>query len=284
MTIGEALEYIRQALLSMDISDTPSLDAQEILEKATGLHRPLLLSHPDKKLSEPEKQNILEMTERLIKHEPLPYILGEWDFFGNSFIVTADVLIPRPETEMLVEKAIRWLGENSDITNAADIGTGSGCIALSILKSMQNREIYFTSVDLSYHALLIAKKNSSRMGFEKRNLLVQGDLSNPLGGFFGLVCANLPYIPTQRCKELDVAKTEPILALDGGSDGFEQYRKLFNDIQNKLLPKAMILCEIEYSQKNLALKTAKAFFPSAKIEVEDDYSGMPRILSIETQE
>lgn len=281
MTIGEALEFIRQTLLSKDISETPSLDAQEILEKATGLHRPVLLSHPDKKLSDLEIQNVVEMTERLMMHEPLPYILGEWGFFGNSFVVTPDVLIPRPETEMLVEKAIRWLKENSEVKNAADIGTGSGCIALSILKSMQNREIYFTSVDISYDALLVAKKNSFQMGFEKQNFLVQGDLSSPFGGLFGLICANLPYIPSQRCKELDVAKTEPILALDGGYDGFELYRKLFRDIQNKLLPKAMILCEIEYSQKNLALKTAKSFFPCAKIEVEDDYCGMPRILSIE---
>lgn len=284
MTIGEALEYIRLMLLSGDISETPSLDAQEILEKATGLHRPVLLTHPDKNLSEIEKQNILKMTERLMQHEPLPYILGEWGFFGNSFIVTSDVLIPRPETEMLVEKAIQWLKQNAKVRYAVDIGTGSGCIALSILKSLQDQEIYFYSTDISFDALLVARKNTIRMGFDRQNLLLQGDLASPVKGPLGLVCANLPYIPSERCKILNVAKTEPILALDGGRDGFEHYRKLFKDIQNKLLPKAIILCEIEYSQKNIALKAANSYFPKAQISVDNDYYGMPRILSIQIQE
>lgn len=279
-TIGEALEFVRQQLKSHAISDSPSLDAQAVLEKVTGLHRPALLSHPDRELSGIETETIHDLTKRLLNEEPLAYILGEWEFFGNPFIVTPDVLIPRPETELLVEEAIRWLGANPAVINAADIGTGSGCIAFSILNAFPDRVFSFTAVDISFSALRVAKLNAELLGLKDRIRLIQSNLSYPLAGPLDLICANLPYIPSKRCKELDVAKSEPLIALDGGFDGFDYYRQLFSDFRSKLSSRSLILCEIEYSQKNLASITAKTFFPDAEILVKEDLSGMPRLLSI----
>ncbi|MHC1771843.1 MAG: peptide chain release factor N(5)-glutamine methyltransferase [Flexilinea sp.] len=284
LTVGEALDLVRQQLKSHAVSDSPSLDAQAVLEKVTGMHRPALLSHSDRELSDDETTTVLDLTNRLLNDEPLPYILGKWEFFGNPFIVTPDVLIPRPETELLVDEAIRWIGENPAVISVTDIGTGSGCIALSILNAYPDSVFNFFAVDISLPALRIAKSNAKLLKLGNRIRFIQSNLSYPLAGPIELVCANLPYIPSKRCKELDVAKTEPIIALDGGFDGFEYYRQLFFDLQSKLALRSLVLCEIEYSQKNIALTAAKAFFPEAEIMVKEDLSGMPRLLSIRNQE
>lgn len=280
MKIDEALEWIRQQLKQHHQSDSPSLDAQIILEKITGLHRPVLLSHPERDLSAAEAASVRELTGRLLTGEPLPYVLGEWPFFGHSFRVTPDVLIPRPETELLVEAAVDWLKEHPEVRTGADIGTGSGCIALSILAAFPERKLDFAGVDRSFPALRIAAENAARFGLSGRIRWVHGDLSMPLRAPLRLICANLPYIPSQRCLELDVSKTEPQIALDGGTDGFDLYRALFVDLQQKMAPDGLILCEIEYSQKKVALETAKTFFPKAGVIVREDLSGLPRILSI----
>ncbi len=281
MTIGEALEWARLELKRHDVSDLPSLDAQLLLEQVTGLHRSAILTHPERDLSGDETESLQALVTRLLAGEPLPYVLGEWSFFGLSFLVTPQVLIPRPETEMLVETAIDWLKANPQVKCGADIGTGSGCIALSILSAFPDRDLYFSATDRSLPALRVARQNAQRLSLTGRVHCIQGNLSEPLQGPLSLVCANLPYIPSQRCRELDVAKNEPLLALDGGQDGFELYRALFTDLQSKIAAGGLILCEIEYSQRKIALETAQAFFPYAGITVRDDLSGMPRLLSIQ---
>lgn len=277
MDLGQALRHYTSIL--REAVEEPALESRVIIQKATGLRRPVLLSHPERELSGTEQGAIEAMAARRLRGEPLPYILGEWEFFGHSFIVNQSVLIPRPETEMLVEEALTWLKQGHFPAMAFDIGTGSGCIAISLL--LERPDLMVTAVDIRRDTLRTAVKNAERHGCADRFLPVRADLFTCFDTAPGLICANLPYIPTETCADLPAAVHEPMTALDGGPDGFDLYRLLFQQIRNKINKEALILCEIEYRQKDLAYKTAKEFFPERKAEVLPDLAGQPRLLRIE---
>ena len=280
ISIGELMESTRLQLLNSGYSDSPSLEAQWIFEKATGFHRPEILAHPERIPTADQRKQIAEMTSAVIAGEPLPYVLGEWSFFGNSFFVTPDVLIPRPETEMIVENAIQWLEMHPRVTNFADIGTGSGCIAISIAKYFSNRQLTTIAADRSLAAMRIAQMNISKFQLSGQILPVQADLTLAFAAPLHLVCANLPYIPSARCANLEVALHEPIQALDGGADGFDYYRLMLTDLSNKMADEFLIVCEIDFTQKNISMSCAQHFFPKAQITIRDDYAGLSRILEI----
>ena len=280
ISIGELLESTRLQLLNSGYSDSPSLEAQWIFEKATGLHRPEIFAHPERIPTVEQRKQIAEMTSAVISGEPLPYVLGEWSFFGNSFFVTPDVLIPRPETEMIVEKAIQWLEMHPFVTNFADIGTGSGCIAISIARYFSNRPLTAIAADRSLAALNIAQMNIDKFQLSGQILPVQADLTQAFAAPLHLVCANLPYIPSARCVDLEVSLHEPILSLDGGADGFDYYRLMLADLSRKMADEFLIFCEIDFTQKNISLSCAQHFFPEAQITIRDDYAGLSRILEI----
>lgn len=262
-----------------DITDDPLLEARLIIQKATGLSRPVLLSHPELKLKEDTYAKFQELFSQRKQGIPLPYILGEWEFYGHSFNVCPSVLIPRPETELLVEQAAAWLKKNPDIRRGYDIGTGSGCIAISLLLAFP--ELLMTAADIKREALRIACSNAERHSCRERFSPIQSDLFSAFGAGAQLICANLPYIPTETCKTIEPARFEPLSALDGGADGFDLYRLLFRDLRNKIEEKCLILCEIEYRQRELALRTAESFFPDRSARVLDDLAGLPRLLRIE---
>ena len=277
MILGEALRQTTDKLRGH--VEEPSLESRVIIQKATGLTRPVLLSHPERELSDAEMQTIEAMTARRLSGEPLPYILGEWEFFGHSFAINPSVLIPRPETEMMVEAALEWLKNHPEVSMAFDIGAGSGCIGISLLLGLPNLRV--TAVDIQRDALLTARENAHRLGCAERFLPLQADLFSALDGSPALICANLPYIPTQTCEDLPAAEFEPLTALDGGKDGFKYYRLLFRQICHKINKEALILCEIEYRQEELALREAKAYFPERDVRVLPDLAGLPRLLRIE---
>jgi release factor glutamine methyltransferase len=157
--------------------------------------------------------------------EPLPYILGHWEFLGIEFGITPEVLIPRPETELLVEKAIAWLQESPVRRTVADVGTGSGIIAVSVAVHIPDAQVLAT--DISYQALRVARANarkfdvSSRIDFIQCDILPQHPDPLPTQGHFDLICANLPYIPTESLHRLPIYQREPTIALDGGEDGLD---------------------------------------------------------------
>ena len=279
LQISEALKNYSKALT--DISDDAGLEARLIIQKATGLSRPVLLSHPERELSEPEFSAIEAMTARRKDGFPLPYILGEWEFYGRPYFVDPSVLIPRPETELLVEEALGWLKSHPGVRTAFDIGTGSGCIAVSLLCERPGLQV--TAVDLHRNALRTACRNADRHGVRERFFPVQADLFSAFAPGAELVCANLPYIPTETCKTIEPSRFEPLSALDGGEDGFRLYRMLFSQLSGKIKAESLILCEIEYRQQDLALETASAFFPNAEIRVLKDLAGQPRLLRIKNQ-
>ena len=277
MNLQDSIRHFSSALTK--ISDDALLETRLILQKAAGLSRSAVLSHPERELTENELTAIADMVQNRAAGFPLPYILGEWEFYGHSFTVNPSVLIPRPETELLVEEACAWLKHHPDVNFGYDIGTGSGCIAISLL--LENKNLRMAAVDLHRSALCTAISNAERHQVADRFFPVQSSLFSSFAEGAQLICANLPYIPSETCKTIEPARFEPLSALDGGNDGFDLYRLLFQELSNKIDSKYLILCEIEYRQRELALVTDSAYFPDAAISVMEDLAGQPRLLKIE---
>ena len=235
-----------------------------------------ILAHGDYQLQDQEISTLQNYMTQYLQGVPLPYILGSWAFFNRSFKVTPDVLIPRPETELLVEKAIAF-GQDKDSLTIVDVGTGSGIIAISLAASLSHASVY--ALDISSAALAVAKENA---GFHQQNRIkfVRSDLLSPFRGGFDLICANLPYIPSQKMEKLPVTKWEPRLALDGGASGLESIKKLLFQAKSRLSSRACILLEIESSLGKQALEIAQITFPCAKHHLIQDLAGHDRVLQI----
>ena len=267
------------------ISDTPGLDAAVLLAHILNKPRTWVMAHPELTLT-PEQQNQLDDSLlRFEDGEPFPYILGHWEFFGLDFELTPDVLIPRPETELLVEKAIAWLQESTVRRTVADIGTGSGAIAISIAVTVPDAHVLAT--DISNKALEVARRNARELDVSNRIDFVQCDLlpprpdSFPTESHFDLICANLPYIPTNTLQSLPIYGREPTLALDGGTDGLDLFRKLMNIAPDWLAPNGLILLEIEATRGVQALSLAYDMFSRAEIHLHQDFTGRDRLLEIQ---
>lgn len=266
------------------ISDTPALDASVLLAHIVGRPRTWVIAHPELILTPKLQDQLNDALEQLGKGMPLPYVLGLWEFFGLEFEVTPDVLIPRPETELLVEKAIAWLQQSKVRRTVADVGTGSGIIAISIAMNIANAKILAT--DISHNALQVAKRNASkfnvvdRITFLECDILPQHPESLPTEEHLDLLCANLPYIPTATLQKLPVYAHEPTLALDGGADGLDLFRKLMRCAPEWMAPNSLILLEIESSLGIKALNLACDIFSNVEIHLHKDLTGRDRLLEI----
>jgi release factor glutamine methyltransferase len=265
-------------------SDTPALDASVLLAHILKRPRTWVMAHPELTLTNQQQIQLDDSLARLERGEPFPYVLGQWEFLGLDFDVTPDVLIPRPETELLVEKAIAWLQESPVRRTVADVGTGSGIIAISVAMHVPDAKVLAT--DISHQALKVAQKNAIRLDVRDRIDFVQCDLLPhhidplPTERHFDLICANLPYIPTGTLRNLPIYGHEPILALDGGSNGLKTIRRLLDIAPGWLAPNGMILLEIEASQGLQALNIACDMFSEAAIHLHQDLAGRDRLLEI----
>jgi release factor glutamine methyltransferase len=179
-----------------------------------GKPRTWLLTHPEENLSSQALSSFQKDINLLADGIPLPYVLGQWEFYGLEFTITPDTLIPRPETEVLVEQAITWLSNKPDRRLIADLGTGSGCIAVALAKHVRSLSIIAT--EISFQALSVARSNTIQHKVSDRIHCLQADLFPPVECQFDLICANLPYIPTGTLRTLKIFGKEPSLALDGG--------------------------------------------------------------------
>lgn len=266
-------------------SDSSALDAQLLLAHVLGHTRTWLLTHLDEPLTPPQIASATLAFSRLTAGEPLPYILGHREFFGLDFNITPDVLIPRPETEQMVEKAIKWLAASPERRTVADIGTGSGIIATSI--AMHVPRVHILATDISLAALKVAKQNAEKFHVHHRIDFLECDLLpqhiDPLSTdqHFDLICANLPYIPTATMRSLPIYGREPTLALDGGEDGLDLYRRLLRTAPDWLAPNGMILLEIEATQGIAALNLASDMFSESSISLHQDLAGHDRLLEIQ---
>lgn len=267
-------------------SETSRLDVQVLLGHVLGVDRAWLLAHPEADLTPEQEKRLMHAVARLEQGEPLPYVLGHWEFYGLDFIISKDVLIPRPETEFLVEQALRWLRDNPDCRFGVDVGTGSGCISVAI--SVNVEHLQMIACDISMAALKIAQRNLEVHAVSDRVHLVQADLLNAFQKSpfarppFDFICANPPYIPTETLKTLKIFGSEPVGALDGGANGVETIRKLLFAARERLSPGGCLLVEIESSQGDVVYTLARSTFPTAKIRVLPDLAGHDRLLVVET--
>jgi release factor glutamine methyltransferase len=282
MMVPSLLSAVTDHLTSR--SDTPALDAAVLIAHIINKPRTWVIAHPELRPTSEQQKHLNDSLIRLERGESFPYVLGHWEFFGLDFDITSDVLIPRPETELLVEKAIVWLQESPVRRTVADVGTGSGVIAVSIAVNVPDATVIAT--DISAHALDVAKKNAMKFDVDHRIEFVQCDLlpSKPdlftTEEHFDLICANLPYIPTDTLRQLPVYGREPALALDGGEDGLELIRRLLRIGPEWLAPNAMMLLEIESTRGIQALNLACDLFSEASIHLHQDLAGQDRLLEI----
>jgi release factor glutamine methyltransferase len=255
------------------ISASASLDAQVLMAHILGAQRSWLLAHPDAELSPEQAEAWDRALGRLEGGEALPYLLGEWEFYGLKMRITPDVLIPRPETELLVDTALSWLSANPQRRRAVDLGTGSGCIAVALAMHCPDLELWAS--DISVAALGVAASNLERYGLEARVTLLQSDLFDGLEAPFDLICANLPYIPSGRLPGLQVAAREPRLALDGGPDGLDTYRLLIPQAAKRA--RSGVLVEVGHDQA----QRVTALFRRAgltDLRTWEDLGGIPRVV------
>jgi len=260
------------------ISDTPALDASVLIAHIINKSRTWAVAHPEVTLTPQQQEQLNDSLSRLERGESFPYVIGHWEFFGLDFDITPDVLIPRPETELLVEKAIAWLKKNPARRNIADVGTGSGAIAISLAVNIPDANILAT--DISSNALQVAKQNAKNHGIVNKINFIESDLL-PEQTSIDMICANLPYIPTDTLHKLSVFGHEPTLALDGGSDGFVLIQRLMKISPRHLTSNSLMLFEIEETLGKEALALARDNFPNATIDLHKDLADRDRVLEIQ---
>jgi release factor glutamine methyltransferase len=224
------------------------------------------------------------LLQRRRSHEPTAYITGHKEFFGLDFIVDSSVLIPRPESELLVEHALRLASTAfADACLIADVGTGCGAIAVAVAANVPHAKIY--AADLSPEALAVAGRNCERHGVGSRVTLVQGDLLGALPERVHLIVANLPYVRESELAGLspEVSRFEPRIALAGGVDGLSKIERLLSCASEYLLDAGVVLLEIDSRQRRRVCDMAHSLIPGSEIEVATDLGGLSRVVAIQTR-
>lgn len=271
------------AALTQAGTDSPRLTAEALLAHVLGLTRAQLLARPELRVADAPRRRFDALLDRAARGEPLAYLLGRREFHGLEFFVDARVLVPRPETELLVDRALALLGARPADADrhVLDVGTGSGCIAVTI--AVKHPAARVTAVDLSEDALAVARLNAERHGVAGRIAFLRSDLLEGLRLLqpqFALICANLPYIAADELPALPVAAHEPSLALDGGPDGLRWVRRLLVEAPRALRADGGVLLEIAATQGALAARLAQAAFPDARVDVHRDLAGLDRLVEI----
>jgi release factor glutamine methyltransferase len=290
-TTQTALARVRAALERVGVPDS-RFEAELLVAHCAGLARAQLLAHPEWSLSAGQRAALDSLTARRAAREPLAYLLGEAPFLDFTLGVDARALIPRPETELLVEEAVRLARERSAGRRkgtpgrpfmVADVGTGSGAIAIGMARLLP--EAYVHATDSAAAALELAARNARRLGVLERVELLQGDLLDPLPEPVDLVLANLPYVPTAEIPTLqpEVARYEPRAALDGGPDGLGLIRRLLAALPGHLRAGGAALFEIGLGQSDVAQAEARTYLPEAEVSVLPDLAGIPRVLVVATR-
>ncbi len=278
-TVRNHLEFAERALKNGAHADKARLDSEQLLMHLLRKNRAWLIAHPTKELSAEQQNQYEALVERRLAGEPIQYITGECEFYGLPFKLTRDVLIPRPETEHLVEKVSELVPLFSQ-PRIVDVGTGSGAIAIALAHDWSPPAI-FTAIDVSEPALDLARWNAERIGFADRLRFLQGDLLEPVvGEQFDIIASNPPYVPnTDRALiAVEVREYEPALALFAGEDGLDVYRRLIPAAFAVLVPGGFLALEIGFSQAD-SVKNLLAEAGFADVEFMADLQGIPRVAS-----
>lgn len=276
MNVGEALLWAARKLVH--IAKRPHLEAELLLMELRHCDRTTLFAHPEWELGPTQGRRYAEAVRRRAEGTPLPYITGHIEFFGLGFAVTPAVLIPRPETELLVEQAMDWLQKHPSRW-IADIGTGSGCIAVTL--AVMRRALHITAVDISAAALAVAQTNAQHHDVASQVTCIQADLLAPFSGPLDLILSNPPYVADSEWERLpDSVRREPRSALLAGPQGLDLIRRLLNQARHRLAPGGCMLVEIGEEQENAVQALARTAFPKACVNVLPDLAGKPRLLEV----
>ena len=275
-TIGRILKWTEQYFKEKDI-ESPRLDAEVLLSHILGRERIYLYVHFDEPLEPAELARYREAIKQRVQRVPIAYIIGEKEFMGLTFKVTEDTLVPRPDTEILVQAAIERLRARGDAPRFADIGTGSGAICLSVLHFLPKAQA--DTVDISPAARAIAEENAAALEVADRVTFHTGDLLAPLAGqCYDAILSNPPYIPDGDIAALapEVRLKEPRTALAGGKDGLDFYRRLMADAPALLKDGGFLAVEVGIHQ---AAPVAALAVPSfSRTEILKDYAGIERVV------
>lgn len=276
-TVAAALAWATAELRAA--SDTPRLDAELLLAHVLGWGRPRTLAERGHALSDSQRSDFRALVARRAALEPVAYLVGRREFYGLDLLVDRRVLVPRPETELLVELALRHAQRRGAGPLAiADVGTGSGAIALALAAHLPAAQIYAT--DISPEALAVAGRNAALHGLAERVRLAQGDLLDALPAPVDLLVSNPPYTILPEISA-GVRLHEPHLALDGGPDGLDVYRRLLAQAPAKLRPGGAIMLEIGAAQAQAVAALARQHLAAARTSVHKDLAGLDRAVVIE---
>jgi release factor glutamine methyltransferase len=288
--LGEALQSVVQTLRRAKIADA-SVEAEVLLGHVLGMSKTRLYTEPERSLTSAETQRLRNLVRRRLDREPAAYILGHCEFYGIDFYIDSRALIPRPETELLVEKAVelaRRISHRGEQTTIADIGTGCGAIAISLALALPQARIYAT--DISASALKVAEANCHRHGVDGRVELLQGNLLEPLPRAMDMIVANLPYVRDCELAGLspEIRGYEPTIALAGGRDGLDKIREMLEQMGGKwgvhpVEGPSYLLLEIGQGQGEIVTSLVSDYFPRAGIELISDLGGIERVVEVGLQ-
>lgn len=286
-TVERIIQWSTEYLVKKGI-DTPRLDSEVLLAHVLNINRTNLFLDPQRSLSSHQLQSFKRLIERRSLREPLSYITGFKEFWSLNFKVNRHVLIPRPETEILVQKSLEILKErysnHTGLVYVNDIGTGCGNIAISLSKEREN--LYIAATDRSEETLSIASENARLNNCGKQICFQKTDLFGKLkigseNNKFDLIISNPPYIPTDEIETLapEIKDYEPRIALDGGPDGLNFYKKIITEVPNHLIKGGFIILEIGYNQGKAIGEIFSEQGVFSEIEISKDYSGKNRVIS-----
>jgi release factor glutamine methyltransferase len=280
--VGPAVNAATQRLEEAHIT-TARLDAQVLLAHVLGVDRSWLFAHYEHVLTPEQAENFMDLVVRRVAHEPVAYLVNHKEFYGIDLYVDPHVLIPRPETEMLVDQV---LAEATIRTEqrlvVADVGTGSGAIALAVAANAPNTHVY--ALDLSADALDVARRNVARHELDARITLVRSNLLAKLPARADIVVANLPYVTSDDYTSLepDVRNYEPVGALVGGPLGLNLITRLLQQLPKHVAPEAFVALEIGYNQGAAVIGLVETILPQAtQVELHRDYQGHDRVVTFQ---
>jgi release factor glutamine methyltransferase len=283
-TISDALR-LGKARLAIAGSETAGLDAEVLLRHVLGIDRTTLFVRLREQIAVEVLAAYDDLLEERARDVPVAYLTGEREFMGLVFAVGPGVLVPRPETELLVAWAVSWLRQrDQQRVTAVDVGTGSGAIAIATAAQMDPRwPGRIVASDVSLDAISFAARNRARLDTHHRVALVQGSLTSWLRGPVDLILANLPYLRPEQIGENDSLAAEPRMALDGGAAGTDLIRLLLADAPRVLASGGAIALEIDPSHRDDVVAMARRTFPVSEMQVLPDLAGFDRHVIIQTK-
>lgn len=287
LTVTQAYYWAGKLFTSHNIP-APFVEAEYLLAYTLKCDKKDIIVSHDRVLHQNEMEFFKNVVNRRLKREPSQHIIGEEEFWGLSFNVTKDVLIPRPETQLLVKEALNEAKSFSPDVKIIDLCTGSGCIAVCMAKELPESKVY--AIDISDKALSVAGENAKKHGVDNRITFCEGNLFNPieplgLKGKIDLFLSNPPYVSKKMMEELqpEIALYEPMLAVAGGEDGFDYYRRIIPESALYLKPGGYLILEIGYGQTDGTISLIEQAKVFKGIEVKKDFAEIDRVVKAQLE-